>query len=91
MSLSKQDAIEKAQKDLAKRLNLDAGSITEKSVEEVDFPDTALGAATNDEMSGQMLTPGWLIRLKADGQKLEYRANEHQVRLHNYKGKNYRV
>jgi hypothetical protein len=91
MALSKQDAIEKAQKDLAKRLNLDSVSITEKSVEEVDFPDTALGAATNDEMSGQMLTRGWRIKLQSEGKTYEYRADKNQVRLYGFKGKNFLV
>lgn len=90
MSLSKQDAVEKARKDLAQRLNVDAGSITE-SVEDADFPDMALGAAEDDEMSGQMITSGWRIRLDANGKKYEYRADKNQVRLYKYKGKNYRI
>src|ERR1700752_5367588 len=89
MSLSKQDAIEKAQKDLAKRLTLDSGSIKEKSVEEVDFPDTALGAATNDEISGQMLTRGWRIKLQSEVKTYVYRADKNQVLLYGIKGKNF--
>jgi hypothetical protein len=89
--LSKEEAIEKARKDLAKRLGISEGEIAVDSVGDTDFPDMALGAATKDEMSGQMITPGWRIRLKAGGQSIEYRANKHQVRLYNYKGANYRV
>jgi hypothetical protein len=40
-------------------------------------------------MSGQMITPGWRIKLKTSGQTYEYRANKGQVRLYNYKGQNY--
>ena len=90
MSLSKEDAVEKARKDLAQRLNVDAGAIKE-SVEDADFPDMALGAAEDDEMSGQMITSGWRIRLDADGKNYEYRADKNQVRLYKYKGKNYRI
>ena len=89
-ALSKEEAIEKARKDMAQRLGIRESDI-EVSVDETDFPDMALGAATKDEMSGQMITPGWRIRLRASGQTLEYRANKHQVRLHGYKGANYRL
>ena len=91
MTISKTDAIEKARKDLAQRLNVDASAIKEQSVEDDDFPDMALGAAEDDEMSGQMITPGWRIRLGANGQTYEYRADKNQVRLYRFKGKNYRV
>ncbi len=91
MALSKEEAIEKARKDLAERLDISESEIAAESVDDTDFPDMALGAATKDEMSGQMITPGWRIRLKAGGQTIEYRANKHQVRLYNYKGANHRV
>ena len=91
MPLNKQDAVEKARKDLAQRLNLDASAIKEQSVEEDDFPDMALGAAADGEMSGQMITRGWRIRLGANGKSYEYRADKNQVRLYQFKGKNYRL
>ena len=91
MTISKTDAIEKARKDLSQRLNIDASAIKEQSVEDDDFPDMALGAAEDGEMSGQMITSGWRIRLGANGQNYEYRADKNQVRLYRFKGKNYRV
>ena len=91
MAISKADAIEKARKDLAQRLNVDASAIKEQSVEDDDFPDMALGAPEDDEMSGQMITSGWRIRLGANGKNYEYRADKNQVRLVGFKGKNYRV
>ena len=91
MANTKDGAVENARKDLAHRLNIDAGQIKERSVEESDFPDMALGAPEDDEMSGQMITRGWRIRLSAGGQSHEYRADKNQVRLYKYKGKNYRV
>jgi hypothetical protein len=91
MSFSKEEAVEKARKDLAQRLKVDVGTIKEKSVEDADFPDMSLGASTDGEMSGQMITRGWRIRLQAEGQTFEYRADKNQVRLYKYKGKNYRI
>lgn len=91
MALSKEDAIQKARQDLAQRLGLSESDIETQAVETADFPDTALGASGEDEMSGQMITPGWRIRLGTRDQTFEYRANQHQVRLHNFKGTNYRI
>ncbi len=91
MAFSKEEAIEKARKDLAKRFGISESEIAAVSVDETDFPDMALGAPTTDEMSGQMISPGWRIRLKAGGQTIEYRANKQQVRLYNFKGANYRI
>ena len=89
--MTKEEAIEKARKDLALRLNTDASKISESAVEDADFPDMALGAAEEDEMSGSMMTRGWRIRLSAGGRDYEYRADQKQLRLYNYKGKNYRI
>ncbi len=88
--MNKEEAVDKARKDLAQRLKVDAADIKD-SIEDADFPDTALGAGGSDEMSGQMITRGWRIRLSAGGQSYEYRADKNQVRLYKYKGKNYRV
>ena len=91
MAINRDGAVESARNDLAKRLNIDAADIKESSVEDSDFPDMALGAPEEDEMSGQMITPGWRIRLDAQGKSYEYRADKNQVRLYKYKGKNYRI
>ena len=90
MSISKEEAVDKARKDLAQRLGVSASEIKE-SVEETDFPDMALGAAAKGEMSGQMITPGWRIRLQARNKTFEYRANKNQVRLYDYEGRNYSI
>lgn len=91
MAISKEDAVEKARKDLAQRLKIDESAISAQSVEDSDFPDTALGAAEDDEMSGQMITNGWRIRLGASGKTFEYRADKNQLRLYKHQGKNYRI
>lgn len=92
MALSKEEAVEKARADLATRLGVSQGEIKEEATEQADFPDMALGAPVEDEMSGQMMTSGWRIRLSASGKgNYEYRANKNQVRLYNYKGSNYKI
>jgi hypothetical protein len=91
MAIDKNSAVENARNDLAKRLKIDATDIKEKSVEDSDFPDMALGAPEDDEMSGQMITSGWRIKLEAQGKSYEYRADKNQVRAYKFKGKNYRV
>jgi hypothetical protein len=91
MATSKNDAVENARNDLAKRLKINAADVKEHSVEDADFPDMALGAAEDGEMSGQMMTRGWRIKLEAQGQTYEYRADKNQVRAFKFKGKNYRI
>jgi len=89
MAYNKEEALSKARKDLAKRLGVNEQDVKERSVDEADFPDTALGAGTDDEMSGQMITRGWRIRLEANNRNYEYRADKNQVRLFNFKGENF--
>ena len=91
MALSREEAIERARRDFANRMGVKESEIATESVEDTDFPDLALGAGAKGEMSGQMITPGWRIRLKGAGKSLEYRANKNQIRLFNHKGANYRV
>jgi hypothetical protein len=91
MTLSKEEAIQRARQDLAQRVGVSESDIETQAVDDAEFPDAALGASVADEMSGQMITPGWRISLRANGQTVEYRANQHQVRLSNYKGGNYRI
>jgi len=92
MGSSKEDSVKRARHDLARRLGVSESEIKEETVERADFPDTALGASLKDEMSGQMMTSGWRIRLSAEGQgKFEYRAGDDELRLYNYKGSNYRI
>lgn len=90
MAFTKEQAVTTARKDLAQRLGVKETEITDYS-EDVEFPDMALGAGTPGEMSGQMITPGWRIRLQANGNSFEYRANKNQIRLFNYQGQNHRL
>ena len=89
MSLTKVSAVEQAKHDLAKRLKIDSGNVREFGVTEREYPDMALGAPEKGEMSAQMLSSGWQIRLGAKGKTYEYRADKYHLRLHNFKGANY--
>ncbi|HYG09700.1 MAG TPA: hypothetical protein VD835_06980 [Pyrinomonadaceae bacterium] len=91
MAMSKEDAVNRARTDLAGRLGVAENEIKEDSVEDADFPDASFGAGAAGEMSAQMITPGWRIRLRAGGDVYEYRANRNRIRLFNFKGANYSV
>ena len=91
MAMSREDAAKRARVDLAGRLGVAEDEIKEDSVEDADFPDASFGAGAPGEMSAQMITPGWRIRLRAGGQVYEYRANRNRIRLFNFKGANYSV
>jgi len=81
MAIDKDSAVENARNDLARRLKINAADVKQKSVEDSDFPDMALGAAEDGEMSGQMITNGWRIKLEAQGKTYEYRADKNQVSI----------
>jgi hypothetical protein len=89
--MTKEDAVERAKADLAARLGVEADAIEEDSIEDADFSDASFGAGTPGEMSAQMITPGWRIRLRARGEKFEYRANRNRMRLVNFRGANHQV
>lgn len=89
MSFSRESAVERAKKDLARRLGVKESEIKVGGVADKDFPNMALGAPAKGEMSGQMISSGWQIDLTAVGKTYEYRADKYQVRLKDFKGRNY--
>lgn len=91
MKMTRESAVENARNDLASRLNVDAGSISEKSVSDREFRDMSLGAAAEGEMAAQMIAYGWVIELESGGKTYEYRADKYQIRLKDFEGKNYVV
>ena len=91
MEFNQQQAIDRARRDLAQRLGTTETGINLELAEPADFPDAALGAAIEDEMSAQVITPGWRIRLKANGRTYEYRASARQLRLINFNGENHKI
>ncbi len=90
MFSNQQQAIGRAKADLAVRLGIAENQISEQSIENVDFPDMSLGAPVADEMSAQMITSGFRIRLNANGKTYEYRAGTEgdQLRLFQFNGAN---
>lgn len=91
MGQNKEQAINRAKADLVKRLKIKENEISH-TIEDADFPDMSLGASEADEMSGQMMTSGWKIRLSAKGKNYEYRADSgDQLRLFQFNGANYKV
>ena len=91
MGFTRESVTEKAKHDLAGRLGVDAGSVRSVSVSEKEFPDMSLGAPVDGEMSSQMISNGWEIKLGVDGKDYEYRADKYQLRLVDFKGENYLV
>ncbi|HVG38632.1 MAG TPA: hypothetical protein VM870_05055 [Pyrinomonadaceae bacterium] len=89
--MTQEDAVKRARADLAQRLGVGENEITEEGVEASDFPDASLGAPVEDEMSADMITPGWRIRLRAQNASYEYRADRRQLRLADFQGENYLV
>jgi hypothetical protein len=85
------EAVIHARSDLARRLGVQENEILEGAVEETEFPDAALGALVADEMSAQVITPGWRICLTTRNKTYEYRAAGGQLRLYQFDGENYKV
>jgi hypothetical protein len=58
--------------DLSERLSVDAGDISLVSTEEMEWPDGSWGCPDPEMNYIQVITPGYLIVLEADGQEYEY-------------------
>lgn len=56
---------------LAATLNIPEGSITVIDVLQVNWPDASLGCARAGEMYAQVITPGYLVRIDANGTAYE--------------------
>jgi len=73
--------VELAKEDLAQQLGVSAEEIQVESVEEATFPDASLGVPEPGKSYAQVLTPGYVIRLKAEGETYEYHAADERVVL----------
>jgi hypothetical protein len=62
--------------DLAKQTSLPADQITLVSIEVTDWSDTSLGCPQEGMMYAQVITPGYLIVLEAQGQQYEYHTDQ---------------
>jgi hypothetical protein len=63
-------------KQLAANLGLQESDITLVSTEAVEFPDACLGISMEGVMCAQVVTPGRIIVLEANGMQYEYHTSE---------------
>lgn len=68
-------------KQLAANLGLEEDDITVISSEETEFGDACLGVVMEGVMCAQVVTPGWVIVLEADGNQYEYHTSEDGSRI----------
>lgn len=61
--------------DAAQRFGLPASKIVVESAQPVVWPDGSLGCPEPDMVYTQALVPGFSIRLRADGRRLDYHAS----------------
>ena len=90
-SLTKDDVISIAIRDAATRAGVNANEVTLEGAEMASFPNAALGAPREGEMSFDMVTNGWAVWLSAGRHNFEYRADGRQVRLYEFAGCNHMV
>jgi len=62
--------------DLSEQTGVAADQITFVSIEAKDWPDSSLGCPEEGFMYAQVITPGYLIVLEADGQQYNYHTDE---------------
>ena len=70
-----QAAVDAARQAASTDLALDPSAITVVSVEPQEWPDTSLGCPEPGMLYGQMITPGYIVVLEADGTTHEYHAD----------------
>lgn len=63
-------------RELAANLGLDPKKVSVVSNEPAEFPDACLGVVIQDTMCAQVITPGRIIVLEADGVRYEYHTTE---------------
>jgi hypothetical protein len=73
--------VELAKEDLAQRLGVGLDEVAVESVEAVEFPDASLGVPEPDKAYAQVITPGYVIRLTAEGETYEYHGADGRVVL----------
>ncbi len=73
--------VEQARADLAQRLGSSAESFKLKRAEAVEWRDTSLGCPKPGLMYAQVITPGYLIVLEANGKEYEYHADRRRASL----------
>jgi len=80
-STESQALVKLAKADLLRQLGGTADQIAVQAVEAVDFPDASLGIPEPGKTYAQVLTPGYVIKLVAEGQVYEYHGSGDRVVL----------
>ena len=65
--------------DLTIKTGVDLEKISTESIEKTNFSDASLGVAEPGVEYPAVVTPGYIIILKADGEKYEYHASGERV------------
>jgi len=74
-----QSLVDLARVNLAQKLGVQPEAVTVQSIEETEFPNASLGGPEPDRLYPQVLTPGYTIKLAANGQTYEYRASDERL------------
>jgi hypothetical protein len=74
-----QAVVSRAREELARRLDLPRDAIRLVSVEAVDWPDAALGCPQPGMAHEQVITPGFLLLLDAEGRPYRYHTDQERV------------
>ncbi len=72
-----------ARADMVKQFGIQEGAISVVKVEAREWPDSSLGCPQPGMMYSQVITPGYLIVLSANGKQYEYHASRTNVILCN--------
>jgi hypothetical protein len=71
-----EEAVKLAKEDLIKRLGVATDVIRLVSAEAVDWSDASLGCPQPGMMYAQVITPGFLVTIEAEGQQYEYHTDQ---------------
>jgi len=74
-----QPLVDQAVADLAAYLELDQEAIAPRDLLATEFPDASLGVPEPDQMVAQVITPGFIIWLRAEGELYRYHAGGDRV------------
>lgn len=73
------ELVAQVQGDLAERLDATAEETSVVEVNAVEWPDKGLGCPAPGQSYDQVITPGYLIRLSAEGQVYEYHTDMEEI------------
>jgi hypothetical protein len=74
-------AVVASEQELGEAIEIPVDEIDFVSYERVEWPDACLGFAESGEMCAEVLTPGWLVILEAEGQRYEFHTDKNGEKL----------